>query len=172
MGDSVGTQSEEDFLKFISAEGESFLSYTTFQLGQFVENALYASSRSWDFFATCAYTRFGDMGDSELECPSADDEFGSTVLSTPKTTPKPVPVTPPILPDVKMTSVDQSVTPKTSRKKDKQRRVLPMINKSYTNHLRQFLRGGGILVIMVVWCYILKIDDHLGDKGRARNYVI
>ncbi|PKY59558.1 hypothetical protein RhiirA4_482388 [Rhizophagus irregularis] len=38
MGDSVGTQPEEDFLKFVSAEGESFLFYTTFQLGQFVEN--------------------------------------------------------------------------------------------------------------------------------------
>ncbi|EXX69561.1 hypothetical protein GLOIN_2v1820645 [Rhizophagus irregularis DAOM 181602=DAOM 197198] len=37
MGDFVGTL-EEDFLKFISVEGESFLSYTTFQLGQFVEN--------------------------------------------------------------------------------------------------------------------------------------
>ncbi|PKC54397.1 hypothetical protein RhiirA1_477385 [Rhizophagus irregularis] len=142
-GDFVGTL-EEDFLKFISVEGESFLSYTTFQLGQFVENgflktlfdknpqqpidkaqllvdmfgesanlnnfaqqaavtniqhftfsliffiALYASSRSWDYFAIRAYTRFGDMGDSESECPSADDEFGSTFLSIPKTTPKPV----------------------------------------------------------------------------------
>ncbi|CAB4417791.1 unnamed protein product [Rhizophagus irregularis] len=142
MGDSVGTLPEEDFLKFISAEGESFLYYTTFQLGQFVENgflknlfdknpptpvdkaqllvdmfgksanpnnfaqqaaatniqpttlslifsiALYASSRSWDYFATRAYTKFGDMGDSESECPSAKDEFGSTFLSTPKSTPK------------------------------------------------------------------------------------
>ncbi|PKY32130.1 hypothetical protein RhiirB3_393811 [Rhizophagus irregularis] len=146
-GDFVGTL-EEDFLKFISVEGESFLSYTTFQLGQFVENgflktlfdknpqqpidkaqllvdmfgesanlnnfaqqaavtniqhftlsliffiALYASSRSWDYFAIRAYTRFGDMGDSESECPSADDEFGSTFLSIPKTTPKPVHVSP------------------------------------------------------------------------------
>ncbi|CAB4417821.1 unnamed protein product [Rhizophagus irregularis] len=50
--------------------------------------ALYASSRSWDCFATRAYTKFGDMGDSESECPSAEDEFGSTFLSTPKTTPK------------------------------------------------------------------------------------
>ncbi|PKY31806.1 hypothetical protein RhiirB3_393586 [Rhizophagus irregularis] len=45
--------------------------------------ALYASSRSWDYFATRAYTRFGDMGDSESECPSANDD-----------TPKPVHVTP------------------------------------------------------------------------------
>ncbi|PKY56350.1 hypothetical protein RhiirA4_428188 [Rhizophagus irregularis] len=120
MGDSVGTLPEEDFLKFISAEGESFLYYTTFQLGQFVENgflknlfdknpptpvdkaqllvdmfgesanpnnfaqqaaatniqpttlslifsiALYASSRSWDYFATRAYTKFGDMGTPQV----------------------------------------------------------------------------------------------------------
>ncbi|EXX63458.1 hypothetical protein GLOIN_2v1820645 [Rhizophagus irregularis DAOM 181602=DAOM 197198] len=38
MGDSVRTYSEEDFLQFISEEWESFLSYTTFQLGRFVEN--------------------------------------------------------------------------------------------------------------------------------------
>ncbi|CAB4432334.1 unnamed protein product [Rhizophagus irregularis] len=61
------------------------------------------------------------MGDSESECPSAEDEFGSTFLSIPKTTPKPVHVTPPILPDVEMTPVDQTVTPKTSQKKDKQK---------------------------------------------------
>ncbi|PKC53082.1 hypothetical protein RhiirA1_480068 [Rhizophagus irregularis] len=83
--------------------------------------ALYASFRSWNNFATRAYTRFGDMGDSESECPSTDDEFGSTFLSIPKTTPKPVHVTPPILPDVEMTPVDQTVTPETSWKKDKQR---------------------------------------------------
>ncbi|EXX73219.1 hypothetical protein RirG_062150 [Rhizophagus irregularis DAOM 197198w] len=83
--------------------------------------ALYASSRSWDNFATRAYTRFGDMGDSESKCPSAEDEFGSTYISTPKTTPKPVHVTPPILPDVEMTPVDHTVTPETSRKKDKQK---------------------------------------------------
>ncbi|PKY39094.1 hypothetical protein RhiirA4_452232 [Rhizophagus irregularis] len=148
MGDSVRNTFEEDFLKFVSEEGESFLSYTTFQLGQFVENgflknlfdknpqqpvdkaqllvdmfgesanpnnftqqaaatniqpttlsqifsiALYASSRSWDYFATRAYTKFGDMGDSESECPSANDEFGSTYISMPKTTPKPVLATP------------------------------------------------------------------------------
>ncbi|EXX74952.1 hypothetical protein GLOIN_2v1820645 [Rhizophagus irregularis DAOM 181602=DAOM 197198] len=123
MGDSVENISVDNFLEFVSAEGDTFLSYTTFQLGQFVENgflktlfdknlqqpvdkaqllvdmfgesanlnnfaqqaaatniqpttlsllfsiALYALSRSWDNFATCAYTRFGDMGDSELECP-------------------------------------------------------------------------------------------------------
>jgi hypothetical protein len=90
---------------------------------------LYASSRLWDDFAACAYSQYGDMGD-------ADDEFGSTFLSTPKTTPKPVPVTPPILPNVKITSVDQTVTPKTSQKKDKQKaRVIDdkqTIHQSFT----------------------------------------
>ncbi|PKY58760.1 hypothetical protein RhiirA4_480935, partial [Rhizophagus irregularis] len=38
MGDSVGNTFEEDFLKFVSEEGEAFLSCMTFQLGQFVEN--------------------------------------------------------------------------------------------------------------------------------------
>ena len=36
-------------------------------------------------------------------------------------TPNPVVETPPILPDVEMTPVDQTVTPETSRKKDKQK---------------------------------------------------
>uniref|UniRef100_U9T7H1 Uncharacterized protein n=1 Tax=Rhizophagus irregularis (strain DAOM 181602 / DAOM 197198 / MUCL 43194) TaxID=747089 RepID=U9T7H1_RHIID len=83
--------------------------------------ALYVSSRLWDDFASRAYTNYGDMGDSESECPSADDEFGSTFLSTLKTTPKPVHITPPILPDVEITPVNQTVTPETSRKKDKQK---------------------------------------------------
>ncbi|CAB4432360.1 unnamed protein product [Rhizophagus irregularis] len=39
MGDSVGNTFEEDFLKFVSKEGETFLSRMTFQLGQFVENS-------------------------------------------------------------------------------------------------------------------------------------
>ncbi|PKY36126.1 hypothetical protein RhiirB3_507153 [Rhizophagus irregularis] len=136
MGDFVGTL-EEDFLKFISVEGESFLSYTTFQLGQFVENGflktlfdknpqqlidkaqllvdMFGESANMNNFAQqaavmniqpstlslifsialYASSRFGDMGDSESECLSADDEFGSTFLSTPKTTPKPVHVSPP-----------------------------------------------------------------------------
>ncbi|EXX67021.1 hypothetical protein GLOIN_2v1773465 [Rhizophagus irregularis DAOM 181602=DAOM 197198] len=83
--------------------------------------ALYVSSRLWDDFASRAYTNYGDMGDSESECPSADDEFGSTFLSTLKTTPKPVHITPPILPDVEITPVNQTVTPETSRKKYKQK---------------------------------------------------
>ncbi|PKC55284.1 hypothetical protein RhiirA1_475896 [Rhizophagus irregularis] len=38
MGDSVENISVDDFLEFISEEGKTFLSYTTFQPGQFVEN--------------------------------------------------------------------------------------------------------------------------------------
>ncbi|PKY62719.1 hypothetical protein RhiirA4_489727 [Rhizophagus irregularis] len=98
MGDSVGIIpfDSEDFLN------SAFSRYVwrVSQPEQLRSTALYASSRSWDFFATCAYTRFGDIGDSESECPSAEDEFGSTYISMPKTTPKPVLATPPILPDV------------------------------------------------------------------------
>ncbi|PKY21250.1 hypothetical protein RhiirB3_434783 [Rhizophagus irregularis] len=44
------------------------------------------------------------------------------ISSNMKTTPNPVLETPPILPDVEMTPVDQSVIPKTSQKKDKQKK--------------------------------------------------
>ncbi|CAB4437128.1 unnamed protein product [Rhizophagus irregularis] len=85
--------------------------------------ALYTSSRSWDYFAARAYRVYGDMGDdTESECPSESDElFASTSSSNVNTTPNPVLETPPILPDVEMTPVDQTVTPETSRKKDKQK---------------------------------------------------
>ncbi|GET58137.1 hypothetical protein GLOIN_2v1820645 [Rhizophagus irregularis DAOM 181602=DAOM 197198] len=127
MEDSVENISVDDFLEFVSEEGETFLSYTTFQLGQFVENAQLLV----DMFG-----EFGDMGDSESEYPSANDKFGSTYISTPKTTPKPVHVTPPILPDVEMTPVDLTVTPKTSWKKDKQKARIAenkqVIHQSFT----------------------------------------
>ncbi|CAB4422568.1 unnamed protein product [Rhizophagus irregularis] len=102
--------------------------------------ALYASSRSWDDFAARAYSRYSDMGDSESECPSADDEFGSTFFLNLKTTPKPVHVSPLILPDVEMTPVDQTVTPETSRKKDKQKARVTDDKQFWTTDL------GGILV--------------------------
>ncbi|CAB4425833.1 unnamed protein product [Rhizophagus irregularis] len=94
---------------------------TTFSL--IFSIALYVSSRSWDNFAARAYSIYGDMGDdTESECPSVDDElFASTSSSNPKSTPNPVIETPPILPDVDMTPVDQTVTPETSWKKDKQK---------------------------------------------------
>ncbi|PKY21248.1 hypothetical protein RhiirB3_434780 [Rhizophagus irregularis] len=81
------------------------------------------TSKSWDKFATHAYTLYGDMGDvTESECSSADDElFTSTSSSNMKTTPNPVLEMPPILPDVEMTPVDQTVTSETSQKKDKQK---------------------------------------------------
>ncbi|PKY63226.1 hypothetical protein RhiirA4_491458, partial [Rhizophagus irregularis] len=78
---------------------------------------------SWDSFATRAYQVYGDMGDdTESEGPSGDDElFTPTSSSYSKTTPNPVLDTPPILPDVEMTPVNQTVIPKNSRKKDKQK---------------------------------------------------
>ncbi|GBC44366.2 hypothetical protein GLOIN_2v1790075 [Rhizophagus irregularis DAOM 181602=DAOM 197198] len=50
---------------------------------------LYASSKSWDKFATRAYTLYSDMGDdTESECSSADEElFTSTSSSNTITTP-------------------------------------------------------------------------------------
>ncbi|CAB4410482.1 unnamed protein product [Rhizophagus irregularis] len=85
--------------------------------------AVSVASRSWDNFATRAYQVYGDMGDdTESEGSSVNDElFTPTRSSYTKTTPNPVLVTPPVLPDVEMTPVDQSVTPETSRKKDKQK---------------------------------------------------
>ncbi|CAB4431699.1 unnamed protein product [Rhizophagus irregularis] len=85
--------------------------------------AVSVASRSWDNFATCAYQVYGDMGDdTESEGSSDNDElFTPTRSSYTKTTPNPVLETPPVLPDVEMTPVDQSVTPETSRKKDKQK---------------------------------------------------
>ncbi|PKY50773.1 hypothetical protein RhiirA4_467419 [Rhizophagus irregularis] len=177
MGDSVrNPNNAEDFLKFISYNGDMFLHRVIAQFSSFVENgflktlfdknpqamdkaqllvktfgecanpknfkfqakatkiqptilslifsiALYSLSRSWDNFATCAYTLYGDMrDDTESECPSVDNElFASISSSNTKTTPNPVLETSPILPDVKMALIDQTVTSKTSQKKDKQK---------------------------------------------------
>ncbi|CAB4425827.1 unnamed protein product [Rhizophagus irregularis] len=60
-----------------------------------------------------------DDDDSQLAHDTAEFIHKANVLRTP--TPKPVIETPPILPDLEMTPVDQSVTPETSRKKDKQK---------------------------------------------------
>ncbi|PKY47299.1 hypothetical protein RhiirA4_462432 [Rhizophagus irregularis] len=119
MGDLVrNPNNAKDFLRFISFNGDMFLHRVTAQLGSFVENGLFEKSPQamdkaqllvetfgdtlhlWDNFATRAYTLYGDMG----------DDTESEVLESPL-----------ILPDVEMTPVDQTVTPKTSRKKDKQK---------------------------------------------------
>ncbi|PKC15189.1 hypothetical protein RhiirA5_408516 [Rhizophagus irregularis] len=73
----------------------------------FISGRQSKASKSWDKFATNAYTLYGDMG--------------NTSSSNMKTTPNPVLEMPPILPDVEMTPVDQTVTPETSQKKDKQK---------------------------------------------------
>ncbi|PKC01280.1 hypothetical protein RhiirA5_426965 [Rhizophagus irregularis] len=113
----INPNNAEDFLKFISYNRDMFLHRVTAQLGSFVENgflktlfdkssqamdkaqllvkmfgkSLYALSRSWDNFATCAYTLYGDMDeDTELECPSINNDlFTSTSSSNTKTTPNP-----------------------------------------------------------------------------------
>ncbi|PKC65558.1 hypothetical protein RhiirA1_460880 [Rhizophagus irregularis] len=115
--DRINPNNAEDFLKFISYNRDMFLHRVTAQLGSFVENgflktlfdkssqamdkaqllvkmfgkSLYALSRSWDNFATCAYTLYGDMDeDTELECPSINNDlFTSTSSSNTKTTPNP-----------------------------------------------------------------------------------
>ncbi|PKK61461.1 hypothetical protein RhiirC2_791766 [Rhizophagus irregularis] len=90
--------------------------------------ALSAASRSWDNFTTHFYMEFGDMGDevdSDFFDESDDEwneaELGSRLNELRLQTPNPVLETPPILPDVEMTPADHSVTPETSRKKNKQK---------------------------------------------------
>ena len=102
--------------------------------------ALYAASRSWDNFNTQFLTEFGDLytmtdedvddmfDESSVDEQDVDDDLGllseddllKRGLHMPPP-PKPEIVTPPILPDIVMTPVDQTVTPETSRKKDKQK---------------------------------------------------
>jgi hypothetical protein len=102
--------------------------------------AFYVASMSWENFATQFLSEFGDIhvmtdedvddmfDESSEDEQDVDDDLG--LLSeedllkkgfTPPPPPKPVIVTPPILPDMFMTPVDQTVTPETSRKKDKQK---------------------------------------------------
>ncbi|PKY59972.1 hypothetical protein RhiirA4_483165 [Rhizophagus irregularis] len=74
---------------------------------------------------------YGDVGDDDEddEDDSSDDEqfeqdaaeFSQKINELRSRTPKPVVETPPILPDVEMTPVDQTVTPETSQKKNKQK---------------------------------------------------
>ncbi|PKY61523.1 hypothetical protein RhiirA4_522631, partial [Rhizophagus irregularis] len=102
--------------------------------------AFYAASRSWENFSSQFLSEFGDL--YEMSEADIDDMFDESsvdehdleedlgLLSEEDLLkkgfqipppPKPVIVTPPILPDVDMTPVDQTVTPETSRKKDKQK---------------------------------------------------
>ncbi|PKY58132.1 hypothetical protein RhiirA4_479786 [Rhizophagus irregularis] len=75
----------------------------------------------WSFFLDFIADGFSGIFVTS-KYPSVDDElFISTSSSNTKITPNPVVETPPILPDVEMTPVDQTVTPETSWKKDKQK---------------------------------------------------
>ncbi|PKY28315.1 hypothetical protein RhiirB3_444412 [Rhizophagus irregularis] len=98
IGDLIRNKNNtEDFLKFISYNGYQYLHEVTAELSIGDEYTtslifsivLYASSKSWDKFATRAYTLYSDMGDdTESECPSADEElFTSTSSSNTITTP-------------------------------------------------------------------------------------
>ncbi|PKY57183.1 hypothetical protein RhiirA4_478079 [Rhizophagus irregularis] len=113
--------------------------------------------RSWDNFSSQFLSEFGDihvgsdeendmLDDSSVDEPDVDDDLGNFSeedllklgIQMPPP-PKPAIVTPPILPDIVMTPVVLPVTPETSRKKDKQKRVFQTINKSRTNQQRQNL---------------------------------
>ncbi|CAB4423745.1 unnamed protein product [Rhizophagus irregularis] len=102
--------------------------------------AFYSASRSWENFASQFLSEFGDihvMSEEDVDDmfdESSDDEQDVSedlgLLSEEELLkkgyqipppPKPAIVTPPILPDIVMTPVDQTVTPETSRKKDKQK---------------------------------------------------
>ncbi|PKY30453.1 hypothetical protein RhiirB3_447547 [Rhizophagus irregularis] len=131
MGDSVRTYSEEDFLQFISEEGESFLSYTTFQLGQFVENGFLKTlfdknpQQPVDK-AQLLVDMFGESSNpNNFAQQAAAMNIQPTTLSllfsiALYASSKFICYTP-ILPDVEMTPVDQTVTPETFWKKDKQK---------------------------------------------------
>ncbi|PKB95405.1 hypothetical protein RhiirA5_436781 [Rhizophagus irregularis] len=115
MGDSVrNPNNAEDFLKFISIISPQVMDKAQLLVDTFGECA------NLNNFASQVY---GDMGDdTDLEYPSEDDElFTSTSSLNTKITPNLVLETPPILPDVEMTPVDQTVIPKTSWKKNKQK---------------------------------------------------
>ncbi|CAB4410478.1 unnamed protein product [Rhizophagus irregularis] len=105
--------------------------------------AFYAASRSWENFASQFLSEFGDihvMSEEDIddmfdessvdEQDEDEDKTDLGLLSEEELLnlgfqipppPKPEIVTPPILPDIVMTPVDQTVTPETSRKKDKQK---------------------------------------------------
>ncbi|RGB35345.1 hypothetical protein C1646_759426 [Rhizophagus diaphanus] len=87
--------------------------------------AFYVSSSSWDSFKHHFYTTFGDMGnddtDDDVDESSEDEiDFGDSdqmIVKTGKQSPNTVFDKPPVLSDKEMAPVDQTVTPKTSRKK-------------------------------------------------------
>ncbi|CAB4429761.1 unnamed protein product [Rhizophagus irregularis] len=113
MGDLVrNPNNAKDFLRFISFNGDMFLHRVTAQLGSFVENGLFEKSPQAMDKAQLLVETFG-------ECANPNN-FSLQFIKY-ETTPNPVLESPLILPDVEMTPVDQTVTPKTSRKKDKQK---------------------------------------------------
>ncbi|GBC11997.2 hypothetical protein GLOIN_2v1871772 [Rhizophagus irregularis DAOM 181602=DAOM 197198] len=98
--------------------------------------ALYAASKSWDNFSTQFYCNFGDTGDDD-----DDDDDGSQntddylmdesypldfdeddlIRQGFQKPPNPVPIKLPSMPNIVTLSVDQTVIPENSQKKDKQK---------------------------------------------------
>ncbi|PKY46857.1 hypothetical protein RhiirA4_461846 [Rhizophagus irregularis] len=95
--------------------------------------ALYAASRSWDNFSSHFYSKFGDLGSDDDDDDADTDDYlmdESPLLELDEDDllrqgfqmpPNPVPIKLPSMPDIVMTPVDQTVIPKNSRKKDKQK---------------------------------------------------
>ncbi|CAB4439623.1 unnamed protein product [Rhizophagus irregularis] len=132
MGDIIrNPNSAEDFLKFVSYNGDMFLYGVTAQLSSFVENgflktlfdkgpqAMDKAQLLVEMFGECANmnnftiqakaTNIALYASSRIGMSSTDDElFVSTSSSNVKTTPNPVLEMPPILPDVEMTPVDHT----------------------------------------------------------------
>ncbi|PKK60292.1 hypothetical protein RhiirC2_793543, partial [Rhizophagus irregularis] len=126
----------EEALDFVSKFNEIYFQTFTHNLSSFVQDALYATSKSWDNFSIQYYCKFGDTGDDD-----DDDDDGSQNTddylmdeSYPlepdvdellhqgfQSPPNPVPIKLPSMPDIVMTPVDQTVIPENSRKKDKQK---------------------------------------------------
>ncbi|PKY57726.1 hypothetical protein RhiirA4_479011 [Rhizophagus irregularis] len=118
---------------FVSKFNEIYFQTFTHHLSSFVQDALYAASRSWDNFSSHFYCEFGDMGSDDDDDDADTDDYlmdESPLLNLDEDDLlrqgfhqplNPVPIKLPSMPDTVMTPVDQPVTPENSRKKDKQK---------------------------------------------------
>ncbi|EXX66989.1 hypothetical protein RirG_118500 [Rhizophagus irregularis DAOM 197198w] len=98
--------------------------------------ALYAASRSWDNFSHHFLSEFGDLGADDDDnndnsqdtddylmdaSPFLEQDVDDLIRQEFQKPPSPVPIKLSSMPDLVMTPVDQTVIPKNSRKKDKQK---------------------------------------------------
>ncbi|PKC53862.1 hypothetical protein RhiirA1_478425, partial [Rhizophagus irregularis] len=115
---------------------EQYFNTVSYHLSSFVQDALYAASRSWDNFSTQFYCKFGDTGDDDDDedresqdtddylmdaSPFFDQDVDDLICQGFQRPPDPVPIKLPSMPDIVTPPVDQTVIPKNSRKKDKQK---------------------------------------------------